>query len=139
LKIFFRYRLLIVFLSFYFIGCDNVSKIDANKFIANYERDKFILADTIQKHIAEIDNSDGWTISLKSENSFEFKGTNKIIIGLWTIDKNKGEDYSIKLSYNKDSTNCRINGNIIYFDRPEKLFDSLFNNVIFVKTTRKIE
>lgn len=139
MKLLFRCRLWVILPILVFTSCENSKKADCNKFIANYERDKFIPSDTTGESNHKTENSGGWTISLGAENSFVFKGTGKIIKGFWTIDAVEDENYYLKLRYNNDSSGCKINGNIIYFARPEKLFDSLFSDVIFVKTTRNTE
>jgi hypothetical protein len=113
--------------------------LDESKIIASYQRDKYLAADLHRNTPSKIDNSGGWTISLKDEKTFVFRGTDKTINGTWRIDKKEDNDYFINLDYNESRVNCRINGNIIYFDRPTKLFDSLFKDVIFVRVTRTIE
>jgi hypothetical protein len=135
----FQNTVLLFILTLFLISCDNTKPIDTTKFIANYERDKFVTADTTEYFRNAIDNSGGWTISLKNENQFTFRGTDKIINGVWTVDKKDGEDYFVKLISQNDTIKARLNGTIIYFDGPYKLFDNLFKGVIFVQTTRKIE
>jgi hypothetical protein len=135
----FQITILLFILTLFLISCDNTKPIDTTKFIANYVRDKFVTADTTEYFRNAIDNSGGWTISLKNENQFTFRGTDKIINGVWTVDKKDGEDYFVKLISQNDTIKARLNGTIIYFDGPYKLFDNLFKGVIFVQTTRTIE
>jgi hypothetical protein len=139
LKEIFKHSIRLLLLPFLFFSCDNPKQIDTTNFLANYERDKFIPADTTAHYDTAIDNSGGWTISLKNENQFIFRGTNKIVKGNWFVNKKDGDDYFITFTYESDTVKARLNETIIYFDRPHQLFDSLFRDVIFVKTTRKIE
>ena len=115
------------------------NKIDKNKFVANYERDKCVALDTLKSKFSKIENSGDWTISLKDKNSFQFRGTDTTINGLWQVERKDDEDYYLKFSFGKDFIEGKLNGNIIYFDRQTKMFDSLFEYVLFVKTTRKID
>jgi hypothetical protein len=132
---------ILTFLTFMFLlglinSCNN---IDKKNLIANYERDKMVPADTLKSTINKIDNSGGWTICLKDENIFQFKGTDTVINGMWTVERKDGEDYFLKFQFDKDFVEGRLNGNIIYFDKQKKMFDNLFDYVLFVKTTRKID
>ena len=54
------------------------------------------------------------------------------------MERKDGEDYFIKFHFEKDFIEGRQNGNIIYFDKQKKMFDNLFEYVLFVKTTRRI-
>ena len=135
----FQNTILLFTLTLFLISCDNTKPIDTTKFLANYKIDKFVATDTTKFFRNAIDNSGGWTISLKKENQFTFRGRDKIVNGVWTVDKKDGKDYFVKFISQNDNIKARLNGTIIYFDGPYKLFDNLFKGVIFVKTTRKIE
>jgi hypothetical protein len=135
----FKNTILLFTLSLFLISCDNTKPIDTTKFIANYERDKFVAADTTEYFKNAIDNSGGWTISLKNESQFIFRGNDKTINGVWSVDKKDGEDYFVNFAFQNDTIKARLNGTIIYFDGKNKLLDSLFEYALFVKTTRTIQ
>ena len=135
----FQNTILLFTLTLFLISCDNTKPIDTTKFIANYERDKFVAADTTEYFKNAIDNSGGWTISLKNKSQFIFRGNNKTINGVWSVDKKVGEYYFVNFEFQNDTIKARLNGTIIYFDRKNKLLDSLFEYVLFVKTTRTIQ
>ncbi len=59
--------------------------------------------------------------------------------GTWDIKKNRDNEYLLIFQVGNDFTEGRLNGNIIYFDKPQKIFNNIFESVIFVKTTRKID
>lgn len=133
MKTFLKNTAQLLSITFLFLGCHNQNKIDTAKLFANYERDKFVLNDTAS---AAVSNGSKWTISLNDNNKFVFTGTNKTVNGNWQVNKKDGDDYFITLTSQSDTAEARLNGNIIYFDGPYKLFDSLFKSVIFVQTTK---
>jgi hypothetical protein len=135
----FQNTILLLILALFLTSCDYAKPIDSTNLLANYERDKFVATGTTKYFRNAIDNSGGWIIRLNNEIQFTFRGTDKIINGVWSVDKKDGEDYFVKFIYQNDTTRARLNGTIIYFDGPHRLFDSLFKCVIFVQTTRKIE
>lgn len=126
-----RTLILLTFLILLLISCEN---IDKKKFIANYKRDKFIPSDTLEVTRNRIDKSTNWIVRLKDNDVFEFIGSNKMITGEWTVERKDGDDIHLKFQFDGKSTEGRLNGNIIYFDKPNEIFDNIFDNVIFVKT-----
>src|SRR5688572_14592089 len=126
-----RTLILLTFLILLLINCENTGK---KNFIANYKRDKFIPSDSLKVTINRIDKSNNWIISLKDNDLFEFIGSNKRITGEWTVERKDGDDIHLRFQFDGKSTEGRLNGNIIYFDKPNEIFDNIFVNVIFVKT-----
>ena len=114
-------------------------QIDKKILIANYEIDKYIPIDTLQTTKDKIENSRGWTICLKDSDVFQIRKTDTIINGSWTIQNKEGKDYTLKFQFENGLAEARINANIIYFDTLNKMLDSIFNYVLFVQTTKKIE
>lgn len=120
-----------------FVTIFSCSQTDKKLFIANYEIDKYVPIDTLQSTKDKIENSRGWTICLKDSSIFYLRKTD-IIYGTWTIDNKKGKDYILKLKFENGLAEARMSGNI-YFDTTNEMLDNIFNSVIFVPTTRKIE
>ena len=117
--------------------CSNC--IDKRDLIASYERDKFVAADNSVETKNKIEHSGSWIISLKDNDIFEFRGTNKLISGTWAVEREEGDDYYIKFLFDDKSVNGKLNGSIIYFEGSNVLFDKVFERVIFVRTTRTIK
>ena len=115
-------------------GCDHSVRRD---FIATYQIDKVVPIDTSIQTRQKIENTNGWTIYLGDENFFKFKRTNKIIEGVWYFDKIEGNNQFIDFQFNIIHISGRLNGNIIYFDSPNLLLDSLFESALFVKLKDK--
>ena len=132
MKVTLKHRLLFVSLCIVLTGCSDAQNINTDKFLGIYERDKFVPADPSDSSVYQ--NNINWTIALRSENVFVYKTNSKSIQGNWSIESKDGEDYFISLKFGKNSVACRLNGTIIYFEQPSKLFDSVFNHVIFVKS-----
>lgn len=135
----FKITFLLLILNVFLISCDNRTPDDTTKLFATYKRDKFVAIDTTEYSKKTIDNSGGWTISLKSANKFTFRGTQKIVNGSWSVNKREGEDFFLNFISQKDTISARLNGSIIYFDEPYKLFDNLFKEVVFVQMTNSTE
>jgi len=128
------YLLFVLILLFFsislFLRSDN---IDEKKWIGKYERDKFVLADSSDAK-AKLKASSHWLISLQDKNIFQFTGKNKTITGTWAIEQKEGDDYLLKFKLDNDFFTGHLNGSVIYFDNPPKIFDGIFEHVIFVRT-----
>ena|SRR5690606_16867212 len=118
---------IILLISFY--NCQNTQK----KFIATYRIDKTIRIDTSIQIRQRIDSSYGWTIYLRDENIFEFRGSNLVVIGNWQMVDKNNNDHFIDFQFADNHITGRLNDNIIYFDKPNLLLDSLFKHAIFVR------
>jgi len=116
------------------IGCNESVKRD---FIANYQIDKVVPVDTTIQTRQKVDKTIGWTIYLGNENLFKIQKADKTIKGVWEWDKVEGDNQFIDFHFDNLHVSGRLNGNIIYFDKPNILLDSLFENAIFVKLKDK--
>ncbi|MES2775735.1 MAG: hypothetical protein V4722_16290 [Bacteroidota bacterium] len=110
-------------------------KIDKKIFIGTYQRDKFVPADSSKEIFCKIDKSDSWTISLREKDVFQYQGTDTTINGKWIVE----EGNYIAFQVDNKTAEGRIDGTIIYFDKPNGLFDNVFDYVLFVKATTKTE
>ena len=111
-------------------SCNNSEKRD---FIATYRIDKAVPIDTSKQVRQNVESTKGWTIYLGDENFFNFQGANKTVRGVWVWDKLEGDDQFMDFQVGNEHISGRLNGNIIYFDKPNLLFDNLFDSVTFVK------
>lgn len=114
------------------------NSFNQSQFIGNYKRDKFVTSDTSTENTNKIDNSIGWTISLKDENIFQFKNADSIITGKWSVRRMNKEFYYLKLEFENKILEGVLINNIIRFEKPNWLFKNTFQKVLFVKTSESV-
>ena len=112
----------------YFCSCNNTASTSG--FIGIYTIDKMDPFDS--NRISTVQTASDWKIILADSNNFQLYGTNKNIVGYWTAE-NKGQEYQILFQGGGVTTTARFNGKEIYFDKPDKLLDSLFLKATFIK------
>ena len=127
-------KVLLLALVVTFLGCSANTPKDISGF---YKIDKHVAKDTSLTGLLKIDSTHTWSIDLMSESTFELrKGRFSNVKGQWQIDKVSGDNQFITFDLGGSHTTGRLNGNIIYFETPCLLLDSLFEIALFVKSDR---
>ena len=105
-------------------------------FIAKYNIDKTIPVDTTLETLLKIKRTANWTISLEEKDNFELLGTGKNVTGYWNVEKMNDNEYKLLLQGGGWTIYGRFDGTTMYFDYPYKIFDSLFSQVTFKKSSK---
>ena len=102
-------------------------------FIAKYYIDKTVPVDTSSKTLQRVRQTTNWIISLEENNNFELAGTGKRVVGYWDVEKINDNDYKLFLQGGGWAIYGHFDGTSISFDKPYKMFDTLFSLVTFTK------
>ncbi|MBL7742032.1 MAG: hypothetical protein JNN00_01030 [Chitinophagaceae bacterium] len=113
-------------------SCDN-STYEQN-LLGTYRILEIAPIDTTSRISAKIRDAVNWTISLKDSNNFEFNGIGEPVFGYWTSEDKKGKDITMSFSTAGHTIDAKFGGSTIYFDKPDKLFDSIFRRATFVRS-----
>jgi len=125
------YGLLLLTFSVGLIRC-NAQKTKQD-FIADYHIDKTVPVDSTTRTLLKIKQTGNWILSLEEKNNFELRGSGKSIVGFWNIEQVNDNEYRLLLQGGGWTLVGRFDGTTVYFEGPNKMFDSLFSQVTFTK------
>jgi len=115
-------------------SCNNQPKKE--DFIAKYHIDKTVPVDTTLKTLLKVKQTANWMISFEEHSNFELAGTGKSVVGYWGIEKINDNEYKLVLQGGGWTIYGRFDGTSMYFDKPYKMFDSLFSQVTFTRARK---
>ena len=116
---------LVFAITVFIFSCSNQKS--KSSFIGHYTIDNARAIDSTVEHLA------GWSITLDTKNNFEIISPQNILGGYWDVSKNNYEGYDLHLQSWAMKASGLIKGDLIYFDKPYKMLDSVFRNVSFIK------
>jgi hypothetical protein len=109
------------------IACKQETKDD---FLGVYKISKTVPLASTPSHGKETSN---WKIWLQENDNFSLigPGASNGYMGYWTMEKGENKKYKLMFSSAGHKAYAGFDGTTIYFDRPQWLLDSLFQEVSF--------
>ena len=116
------------------IACSCHNAAGKSEFIGSYKIGKIVPRDS--STIDKAKRAEDWILSLEDKNNFRLYGSGKNIVGYWNIEKDEGKQYQLTLQGGGSTVQARFDGTTIYFERPDKMLDSLFSQAVFTRTAK---
>lgn len=121
----------LIVLVFAMTGCSNDER---DSICGEYKIDKYVSVDTTLRVKNKIQASYSWTFEISPDKLFVLKNDDLIKAkGKWRTGNSVNGNQFIKFESNESQTTARLRGNILYFETPCFLLDSIFSRVVFVK------
>jgi len=115
-------------------SCNNEPKKE--DFIGKYHIDKTVPVDTTSTTLLKVKQTANWMISFEEHSNFELAGTGKSVVGYWGLEKINDKEYKLTLQGGGWTIFGRFDGTSMYFDKPYKMFDTLFSYVTFTRVRK---